>query len=507
MLSPPPLTPLTWLDRAAVVYADRIAVAPGVTWRAFAASCRRGSGVLAGLGIGPGDRVGVLAPNSPLLLEAQYAIPGAGGIIVNLNPRLSAGELAYIIGHSEMSLLLVGPGLESLAREAVAGTSCAVLPAEPYESLRSSADELRVPVTDELSVIALNYTSGTTGRPKGVMATHRGVFLQALAMALHLDLNGRSTYLWTLPLFHANGWCFAWAVAAVGCRNVLLARPDPVATWEALRAYDVTHLCAAPTVLNALLAHRGAVPGPVTVAVGGSPPSPALIGRLRALRWRVFHLYGLTETSGPAVICEPQPHWDELSDTELAAVLARQGVPNVVTTGVSVVDSTHGPLPPGDPRIAEIRITGNTLFGGYYKDPSATGAALAGGSFRTGDLGVVHADGYVELIDRDKDIIISGGENIASVEVERVLDAHPGVLESAVVAAPHDHWGEIPVAVVTLRPDASVTEEQLIAYVKERMARFKAPRRVVFRPLPKSETGKILKFALRDELRGESADD
>lgn len=518
VLHPPALTPLVWLDRAALIFANRIAVIDGDrcwNWAQFAHRCRSGASVLVQHGVVSQDRVGVLGPNSAMVLEAQYAIPAAEAIIVNLNPRLSVPEIAHIIDHSQMRVLLVDVDLHDTALEAVELSDAGperveVISSHSYDSALADMSPLYREIVDELAPISINYTSGTTGTPKGVVVTHRSVYLQALAMSLHLRLGLDSVYLWTLPMIHANGWAFVWAVSAIGCPSVILRRPSPAAVFESVSAHGVTHLCAAPTVLNSLVSYpRDELPGSLTVAVGGSPPSPALLARTRRAGWSVVHLYGLTETGGPAVICLPLPEWDQLDDEQLAAAMTRQGVPNVVTTGVATADATGSLLPVGAPEPAEIVVQGQSVFAGYLRDQEATAAALHGRWLRTGDVGRTDAEGYVHLLDRQKDIIISGGENISSVEVERLLDEHPVVLESAVVAVPDEHWGEVPVAVVTLRTgindsipeDQDVLAERLIEHVKRRTARFKAPRSVVFGPLPKGETGKVLKHELRIRLR------
>jgi fatty-acyl-CoA synthase len=520
-LSFEPLAPVKFLERSAYVFAVRTAVVDGdrrFTYAELWERVRRAAGALAAAGVSPGDRVAVLAPNTPMLLEATFAVPAAGAVLVALNTRLAAGELSWILGHCGARVLLCDHTLAGLAGEAVArmsgtrplritaGEAAGAGDAGDYEQRLQAAGPLLVPVTDERAPLSINYTSGTTGRPKGVVYHHRGAYLQALAMALHTRLGPDSTYLWTLPMFHCNGWCFPWAVTAAGAAHVCLPRVDPARAWELIRAEHVTHLCGAPTVLGALLAHpdapQAALEPRLLACTGGAPPGPALLARAAAAGIDVLHLYGLTETYGPAGICQPQPGWEGLPASERARLTARQGVGNIIAERIRVIDP-HGRDVPADGRaVGEIALRGNDLMLGYYNDPDATAAAAPGGWFRTGDLGVVHPDGYVELVDRAKDIIISGGENIASVEVEKVLDACPGVAESAVVGRPDERWGEVPVAYVTLQEGASLSEQALIDWVRARLAHFKAPKEVIFGPLPKTSTGKIQKTVLRKQAAG-----
>ncbi len=464
---------------------------------------------LSQLGVRPGDVVSVLSPNNNVLLEAHFGVPFAGAVLNALNTRLSSDELAYIVAHAGARLLVVDhelvehvPPIRAAVpdlRVVVAGRAD-----DDYEQLIREASPMRIAVDDELALLALNYTSGTTGRPKGVMYQHRGAYLQALAMAAQAELRPGSVFLWTLPMFHCNGWCFPWAVTAAGGTHVELRRVEPARIWSAIRSEGVTHFNAAPTVLTALgygpWADDGPAPRPVRVMTGGAPPSPTLLARMAELDLHVTHLYGLTETYGPAVICDWQPEWDALSIAEQARLNARQGVTNLIGMKVRVVDSDGLDVPPDGASLGEVVLRGNNVMLGYYRDPDATAAATIDGWFRTGDVGVIHPDGYVELRDRSKDVIISGGENIASIEVEQALASHTAVLECAVVAAPDPTWGEVPVAYVTLRPGFEATEQELIDHVRAHLARFKAPKRVIFGELPKTGTGKIQKYVLRDEL-------
>ncbi|MGW0806011.1 AMP-binding protein [Nonomuraea sp. NPDC002799] len=512
-LSFEPMTPTSFLERSAAVFGPRLAVVDGDLTLTYARLWERArllagglaaAGVRAGDGARAGDRVAVLAANGHLLLEATFGVPAAGAVMVPMNIRLSAGELAYILDHAEVSVLLHDDEHAPLARAAAAASVSPprTISAGAYEALVAGAEPLLVRVTDELSPLSINYTSGTTGRPKGVVYHHRGAYLQALAMALHTKLDAGSGYLWTLPMFHCHGWCFPWAVTLAGARHVCLPKVDPGEAWRLIGLHRVTHLCGAPTVLTSLLAHPGAPAAALDprllACVGGAPPSPALLGRALRAGIDVIHLYGLTETYGPAVICQPQPEWSDLDPAESAALTARQGVGNVIAQEVRVVDEHGADVPADAATIGEIAVRGNDVMVGYHRDPAATGKAAPDGWFRTGDLAVRHADGYVRLVDRAKDVIISGGENIASVEVENVLMSHPSVQEAAVVARPDAYWGEVPVAYVSLAAGAGVTEAELVEHVRGRLAHFKAPKAVFFCELPKTSTGKIQKTVLRE---------
>jgi fatty-acyl-CoA synthase len=512
-LSFEPLTPVKFLERSAFVFGDRVAVTDGLlsfTYRQLLERCGRLARTLARMGVAGGGRVAVLCPNSHVLLEAHYAVPMAGAILVPLNHRLSAEELTAIVEHSEASILIYdqqfrGPANHILARShhpltlVDAGGPDGGADSD-YERLIARSEPLSVPVGDERSVISINYTSGTTGEPKGVMYHHRGAYLQALAMAYHARLEAGSTFLWTLPMFHCDGWCFTWAVTAAGGRHLCLRAFDPAEVWRLIAEEGVTHLNAAPTVLLALAHHPAAAPTPrpVQVCTGGAPPSPTLLARLAGLGIGVTHLYGLTESFGPVTICDWWPEWDALSPERQAQIKARQGVGNVISERMRLVDADGADVPADGTTIGEVALRGNNLMLGYYKDPAASERAAPDGWFRTGDLGVMHPDGYVELKDRSKDIIISSGENIPSIEVEAAVVAHPAVLEAAVVSAPDEQRGEVPVAYVTLKDGCQATSAEIIDFVRGRLAHFKAPRRVVFGPLPKTSTGKIQKYLLRE---------
>jgi len=499
-----PLTPTAFLDRAATVYADRTAVVDGdlrLTYAQLHDRCLRQAGALAALGVEPGDRVAVLAPNTHLMLEAHFSVLYAGAVLVALNTRLSAGELRAIVAHAGCRALVYDPELAPLAAALAPPGVRLVDGGEELDALLAGAPRLRVPVTDERGLMALNYTSGTTGRPKGVMYHHRGAYLQSLAMISHFGLGGETVFLWTLPMFHCNGWCMTWAVTAAGGTHVCLRRVDPPRVWRLIADERVTMLCAAPTVLTDLAEAGSPGDRSVTVAVGGAPPSPALLHRCATLGLDVTHLYGLTETFGPAAICDWRPEWSALPEAEQAVLRARQGVANVISCELRLVDAAGRDVPADGASVGEVAMRGNNVMLGYYRDEEATRAAVPDGWLRTGDLAVRHPDGYLELRDRSKDVIISGGENISSIEVEVALTSHPAVLEAAVVAVPHDRWGERPVAFVTLRPGAVSSEEELRAHVRDRLAAFKVPDRVEFAALPKTASGKIRKVELRETAR------
>ena len=517
---PVPLTPVSFLDRARVVHGDRTAVVDGPLRRSyedFADRCERLAGATLDLALEPGDAVSVLAPNVSMALEATFGFPMAAVMFNALNSRLSAPELAWIVAHAETKVLFADHALADVARSIqqqipglrlVVSSDADVSGASDceYEALLAAAEPHRASIADEQSLLSLNYTSGTTGHPKGVMYSHRGANLNALAMAAQGGLDSDAVFLWTLPMFHCNGWCYPWAVTAVGGVHVMLRALDPGTVWRHIREDGVTHFNAAPTVLIGLVTHPDAAPAPrtVRVATGGAPPSPTLLAQLAELNIDVTHLYGLTETYGPSLICDWRREWNVLPANEQARIKARQGVGTLVTSSVRVVDADGADVPADGTTQGEIAIRGNNVMLGYYKDPDATAAASMEGPggtwFRTGDVAVMHDHGYVEVRDRAKDVIISGGENIASIEVEQALASHPDVLECAVVAAPDDTWGEVPAAFVVLRPRAAVTEADLVEHVKSRIARFKAPKSVTFGDLPKTATGKIQKFILRDQL-------
>jgi fatty-acyl-CoA synthase len=510
-LSYEPLTPVSFLDRAADAHGMRVAVIDGDrtwTYTELHERARRLAGALVPLAAG--RPVAVLAPNTHVLLEANFGVPWAGVPLVAVNTRLSAREIAYILAHSEAAVLIYDPSLADLAAAATAGLADPprLIQAGPqYEELLAQATPAAFRPADERALLSINYTSGTTGRPKGVMYHHRGAYLQALAMVGHTGLSPSAVHLWTLPMFHCNGWCFPWAVTAAAGTHVCLPRVEPAEVWRLLRTAGVTHLEGAPTVLSMLAYAPGAAPlgHPVKVATGGAPPTPAILRRMSELGFDVTHLYGLTETFGPAMICDWRPEWNGLDEVATARLKARQGVGNMISCAARVIAPDGTDVPADGTATGEIALRGNNVMLGYFKDEAATRAAAPDGWFRTGDIGVRHPDGYIELRDRSKDVIISGGENIASVEVEQAIADHPAVLEVAVVALPDPHWGEVPAAYVTLREGAEVTEEEIIEFVRGRLARFKAPKRVVFGTLPKTSTGKVQKFVLREQARTEGS--
>lgn len=502
-----PLTPTALLDRAAAAHSDRIAVVDGDdrwTYQEFRDRCLRLAGALRDMS--DGRPVAVLTPNNHVLLEAHYGVPWAGVPLVALNTRLGTRELAYILAHSGAGVLIYDPQFAELVAEVCGGLDDAPRTVvsggrdTEYEGLVSRSEPFRSQVDDERSVLAINYTSGTTGAPKGVQYHHRGAYLQALAMTSHFALGPDTVHLWTLPMFHCNGWCFTWAVTAAAGTHVCLPKVDADEIWRLIETESVTSLNGAPAVLDMIAHSSSAVPLARTVSIGtgGAPPAPAVLRRMTRLGFDITHLYGLTESFGPALICEAPPEWTDRDDESIIRLKARQGVGNLVSLPPRVVRPDGSDVPADGATIGEIALAGNNVMLGYLDDAEATQRAIPDGWFRTGDLAVRHADGYIELRDRSKDIIISGGENIASVEVEHVLAEHPAVLEAAVVGAPDEKWGEIPVAFVHLVPGAEVGAEELIAHVKGQIARYKAPRVVVFDELPKTTTGKTRKFVLRE---------
>ncbi len=504
-----PLTPASFLDRSAAVFADRTAIIDGerrFTYRDMSDRCGRLMAALAAQGVAREDRVAALCANSHVMLELHYAVPALGAALVTVNVRLSAAEMADILDHCGASLLVATHEFADRARDLAKQLNlpCFIAggPDDSYEGWIADADPagVRPGPIDERQLLAINYTSGTTGRPKGVMYHHRGAYLQATAMAYHARLGPGARYLWTLPMFHCNGWCFTWAVTAAGGTHVCLRAVDTAEIWRLLRTEGITHFSAAPTVLTMIAedAAAGRLDREVHVDTGGAPPSATLLARLDEMRFAVTHLYGLTETYGPLAINEWQPEWDSLEPAEQATLRARQGAPNIIARPLRVLDARGQDVPPDGETIGEIAVSGNDVMLGYYRDDEATREVTRSGCFLTGDLAVRHPDGYVEIRDRSKDIIVSGGENIASVEVERVLDSHPSVVESAVVGVPDERWGEVPVAFVMVRKGADIDAGALADFARERLARYKVPKRIVFGDLPKTSTGKIQKNVLRD---------
>jgi fatty-acyl-CoA synthase len=522
-----PLTPLSFLERTADVFPRRTAVIHG-PWRAdyalLRARSRRLASALARRGVRPGDTVAVMLPNVPAMVDAHFGIPMAGAVINALNVRLEAETTAYILDHGEAKVLLTDPEYAGVVNAALAHAERKPLvvdvpdpvfevPGErlgelTYDELLAEGDPAFEPCypADEWQAIALGYTSGTTGRPKGVVTHHRGAYLNAIGDILVWNMGLHPTYLWTLPMFHCNGWCFPWAVALQAGTQVCLRRVEPAAIYAAIAEHKVTHLCGAPVVMSMLInagpGERREFDHQVNMMTAAAAPPAAVLQRMAELGIRVTHVYGLTEVYGPSTVCAWQEEWDALPMHERARLQARQGVCYPVLEGLEVMDpATMTPVPRDGQTIGEIMMRGHDVMKGYLKDPQATEAAFMNGWFHTGDLGVMHEDGYIEIKDRSKDIIISGGENISSIEVEGALYRHPAVLEAAVVARPDNKWGETPCAFVTLKEGASVTERDLIDHCRKVLAHFKCPRTVVFAELPKTSTGKVQKNVLRERAR------
>ena len=504
------LNPVDFLYRAAYLYPDKVAVAAGqrrYSYTELAERSWRLANALRSAGLAKGERVATLLFNSPAMLEAHFGVPAAGGILVAVNNRLSGPEIGYILQHSGAKYLLLDTGLEAVAEASgLAGVTVircddTGVPGDPYEEFLAGASPVRPAswLEHEEETISINYTSGTTGRPKGVQYTYRGAYLNALNEVIVAGLGNDSAYLWTLPMFHCNGWCFPWAVTAVAARHVTMRAVDPGLIWELIDGEGVTHYNGAPTVqlmvVNHPRAHR--LERPVTAMVAAAPPSPTLLARMSELNFRVVHVYGLTETYGPITECPEQEGWRELPVDQRARYLARQGQAYPSADLVRVVDAEMNDVPQDAQVMGEVIMRGNNVMSGYFNDEAATAKAFAGGWFHSGDLAVWHPDGNIELRDRGKDIIISGGENISSIEVEQAIAAHPAVLECAVIGIPHPHWGERPKAFVTLREGGAAAPEDIIAFCRERLAHYKCPDSIEFGPLPKTSTGKTQKFVLR----------
>jgi len=504
---------VSFLRRNADVFPDKVAIVHGdrrYTYRQFEERVDRLASALRAAGLEKHDRVAFLCPNIPPMLEAHLGVPAAGGVLVAINTRLSSEEVGYILEHSGVKFLFVDHELEKLIeplnlegleiiRVADTGTS-----GDPYEDFLAggSPEPVESWLDDEEEPISINYTSGTTGRPKGVVYTHRGAYLNALGEVIETGMQPDSAYMWTLPMFHCNGWCFTWGVTAVGARHVCLRAVDFDRIWELLDLEGVTHYNGAPTVQIGVVNHpkAHALDQAVTVCVAGAPPSPTLLGQMKKLNLRPIHVYGLTETYGPHTVCEWHQEWAELPPDDQARLLARQGQAYVHADLVRVVDDDMNDVPHDAATMGEVVMRGNNVMAGYFDDDEATAEAFRGGWFHSGDLAVWHPDGYIELRDRAKDIIISGGENISTIEVEQAVVKHPAVLECAVIAVPDEKWGERPKAFVTLKPESSpVTEDELVAFCREHLAHFKCPDAIEFGTLPKTSTGKVQKFVLRDK--------
>ncbi|WP_404414396.1 AMP-binding protein [Vreelandella aquamarina] len=522
------LTPIGLLQRSAHIYPDKPAVIDDdgqISYKALYRRCCQLGHALSRRGVAAGDTVAVLCPNSHEMLEAHYGIPMAGAVIVPINIRLDAATLAFILTHSEACALIYDTQWETLVQEALeqpdspwlSSLLCVAVERDggehqghaklSYQALleEGSADTGWRRPADEWDPISLNYTSGTTGNPKGAVYHHRGAYLAALSNAMAFDMNAGTTYLWTLPMFHCNGWGYVWAITAVGGTHVCLREIDPQQIYQRIETHGVTHLCGAPVVMNILLEDLGqrqqVLSHPTRFALGGAAPPSRVIRQADAIGFQITHLYGLTETFGPSALCVEQPAWQALSDEQRVFKMSRQGVATLGLDDISVLDMDTGePVPADGSTLGEICVRGNTVMKGYLKNPAATAGAFAGGWFHTVDLAVTHPDGYVEVRDRAKDVIISGGENISSLEVEEVLYRHPEIREAAVVAMADDKWGEVPCAFIDPADHSALQAADVITFCRDHMANFKAPRKVVFGALPKTVTGKVRKNILRDRL-------
>jgi fatty-acyl-CoA synthase len=504
------LNPVDFLGRAAHVYRDKIAVVDGERRYSYAELAERSwrlANALRSAGLRRGDRVATLLFNSSPMLEAHFGVPAAGGILVAINNRLASREVAYILEHSGARFLILdadlGPLVAPLALSDVTVITYDRSDTEDQYEKFLAAESAERPISwlaGEEETISINYTSGTTGQPKGVQYTYRGAYLNALSEVIVAGMSAESVYLWTLPMFHCNGWCFPWAVTAAAARHVALRTVDPDLVWQLIDEEGVTHYNGAPTVqlmiINHPTAHR--LQQQVTAMVAASPPSPTLLARMAELNFRIVHVYGLTETYGPITVYSTQDGWQELPAEQRATLLARQGQAYPSADLVRVVDPEMRDVPQDAETMGEVVMRGNNVMSGYFADQAATDKAFRGGWFHSGDLAVWHPDGNIELRDRSKDIIISGGENISSIEVEQTICAHPAVLECAVIGIPHQRWGERPKAFVTLNGEASASADEIIAFCRRRLAHYKCPDAIEFGPLPKTSTGKVQKFALRE---------
>jgi len=524
------LSPLSFLARTAAVYPDRLAIVHGAlrqTWQQTYTRCRQLASALTQRGIGLGDTVAVMLPNTPPMIEAHFGVPMTGAVLNSLNTRLDAESIAFMLAHGGAKILITDREFSSTISRALSlmqnppqvidvddplAPPGALLGEMEYEQFVASGDSQFAwqGPTDEWQAIGLNYTSGTTGNPKGVVVHHRGAYLNAVGNILTWGMPQHAVYLWTLPMFHCNGWCFPWTMAANAGVNVCLRKVDPALIFDAIREHHVTHYCGAPivhqTLINAPIELRAGITHTVHCLVAGAAPPAAILEGMARMGFDITHVYGLTEVYGPAAVCAKHAAWDELPLPEQAQRNSRQGVPYVVQEAMTVRDpQTMQPVPADGETMGEIMFRGNITMKGYLKNAQATAEAFAGGWFHTGDLAVMYPDGYVKIKDRSKDIIISGGENISSIEVEDVLYRHPAVMAAAVVAQPDPKWGETPCAFIELKAQSEVTEAQIIEFCREHMARFKVPKRVVFGVLPKTSTGKIQKFQLREQARSADA--
>ncbi|KAL4020287.1 hypothetical protein IC575_019058 [Cucumis melo] len=529
-----PLSPISFLERTAKAYRDTTSIVYGslsFTWEETYNRCLKLASAMTQLGISSGQVVATLAPNVPAMYELHFAVPMAGAVLCTLNSRHDSSMVSVLLRHSEAEIIFVDHQLFEVACEAIQlleqgdseppklvlildsehGSSPASLSSNvyEYESLIASGScefEVRRPKS-EWDPISINYTSGTTSMPKGVVYSHRGAYLNSLATVLLGGMGSMPVYLWTCPMFHCNGWCLTWGIAAQGGTNLCLRKVSPKAIFETIALHNATHMAAAPTVLNMIVnspvSDRRLLPNKVDVLTGGSPPPPQVLAEMEEMGFRICHLYGLTETYGPGTYCTWKPMWDDLPSDEKSRIRARQGVHHVGLQEVDVRDpETMASVPTDGKTMGEIMFRGNTVMSGYFKNQKATEEAFKGGWFHSGDAAVKHPDHYIEVKDRLKDVIISGGENISTVEVETVLFSHPSVLEAAVVARPDDHWGETPCAFVVLKEGCNtVTAQQLIDYCRDRLPHYMAPRSIVFQDLPKTSTGKVQKFILRERAK------
>ena len=525
------LSPISYIERTAKVYPNQLAAIYGTqrqTWGQTYTRCCQLAHALVGLGIGEGDTVAVMLPNVPAMMEAHFGVPMAGAVLNTLNTRLDAEAIAFMLHHGEAKVLLTDREFSTVVQKALAtlgdkrpfvievedadahaGTALGEVTYEDFLARGNPDFEWKLP-GDEWDAIALNYTSGTTGNPKGVVTHHRGAYLNAASNVISWQLPHHATYLWTLPMFHCNGWCFPWTMALIAGTSVFLRRVDPALIFPLIREHHITHMCGAPIVysmlINAPLALREGVAHTVNGLIAGAAPPAAVIEGCESAGIDLTHVYGLTEVYGPAAVCAKQTSWSALSLEERARLNGRQGVPYPLQQAVTVLDpQTMKPVPADGETMGEIFFRGNVVMKGYLKNPTATDEAFAGGWFHTGDLAVMYPDGYVKIKDRSKDIIISGGENISSIEVEDALHRHPAVMLAAVVAQPDGKWGEVPCAFVELKPGATATEANIIDFCRNLLARFKVPKRIEFAALPRTSTGKIQKFLLRDQVKSSTA--
>ncbi|MCO5096817.1 MAG: acyl-CoA synthetase [Rhodocyclaceae bacterium] len=526
-----PLSPLSFIERTATVYPQRISALHGArrfTWAETYARSRRLASALQASGIGKGDTVAAMLSNTPEMLECHFGVPMAGAVLNTLNTRLDAEAIAFMLGHGEAKVLITDREFSPTVAKALAGRDLLVIDVDDseyagpgerlgsveYEAFLASGDPQFAwqGPADEWDAISLNYTSGTTGNPKGVVYHHRGAYLNATSNIVSWGMPPHAVYLWTLPMFHCNGWCFPWTMAANAGTNVCLRRVEAKAILDAIREHKVTHYCGAPIVhsmlINAPAEWRAGIGHKVSALVAAAPPPASMIEGMGNIGFDITHVYGLTETYGPAAVCARHPEWSELPLEEQVRLNGRQGVRYHLQEGLTVMDpESMQPVPQDGETMGEIMFRGNITMKGYLKNPQATEEAFRGGWYHSGDLAVMHADGYVKIKDRSKDVIISGGENISSVEVEDILYRHAAVLAAAVVATPDPKWGEVPCAFIELKEGVQATEAEFIEFCRERMARFKVPKKVVFGPLPKTSTGKIQKFVLREKAKSTQAID